>query len=222
MKAPASADGLVGQVIEARYRVLRLLGAGGMGAVFEVEHVLVGRRFALKTLYGEAARNPNIVARFYREARAAAAIGDSHIVDVSDMGHLPDGAPYIVMELLEGSDLRAVLAAEGALPIGRAVHIALQCCRALARAHEKGIVHRDIKPDNIFLTRRGGDQDFAKLIDFGISKVRQALAGADPAISALTSTGASIGTPLYMARALTSTDSAHAPVAGLVCRHKLS
>lgn len=199
MSSQAASDDLVGRVIEDRYRILSLRGAGGFGAVYEVEHVLVGRRLALKTLHGEAAQNANVVARFYREARAAAAIGDDHIVEVSDMGHLPSGAPYIVMELLEGKDLGAVLEAEGPLPVSRVAHIALQCCHALGLAHERGIVHRDIKPDNIFIAPRPHDPDFVKLLDFGISKVHEAAPGFDPAISAMKSTGTLIGTPLYMA-----------------------
>jgi eukaryotic-like serine/threonine-protein kinase len=187
---------LVGTVVAGRYRVLRLLGQGGMGAVYEVEHTLIGRRFALKTLHPEFVRNDEAVERFHREARAAAAIGDAHIVEVSDMGHLDDGSPFIVLELLQGQDLAHLLKQTGALTIKRAIDIACQACGALGRAHDKGIVHRDIKPDNLFIEQRDGE-DFVKLLDFGISKVQAAAIGM--ASGALTRTGMALGTPYYMA-----------------------
>ncbi|MFW6089825.1 MAG: serine/threonine-protein kinase [Gemmatimonadota bacterium] len=188
---------LVGTLLEGRYRVLRILGEGGMGAVYEVEHERIGRRFALKTLHPRLAQDPETVARFHREARAAGTIGSSHIIEVSDMGQLPNGAPYIVMELLEGQDLGAVIDGEGALPIARVVHIGRQACEGLTAAHGKGIIHRDLKPENIFLTTRDGEPDFVKLLDFGISKFRETAEGLDG--TGMTRTGMTLGTPYYMA-----------------------
>jgi serine/threonine-protein kinase len=192
------ASGLIGSVVQGRYRILSKLGEGGMGAVYVAEHVLVGKRCALKTLHPDLTRNAEAVKRFYREARTAAAVGDEHIVDVSDVGHLDDGSPYIVMELLEGMDLGQLVRTQGPLEITRAARITVQCCRALARAHDRGIIHRDIKPDNIFLTRLRDGRDFVKLLDFGVSKVQQAAARVD-SVSGLTSTNSRIGTPHYMA-----------------------
>ena len=189
-------DDLVGSVIQERYRVISRIGQGGMGVVYEVEHVLIGRRFALKTLDPMLSRNPEVLARFHREAKAAAAIGNEHIIEVSDMGRLPGGSPYIVLELLDGRNLRDEIEASGPLPISRAVEIATQCCQALDSAHQKGIVHRDVTPDNIFLIRKGDRSDFVKILDFGISKFREAAIGLEG--GSMTKTGAAIGTPYYM------------------------
>ena len=187
---------LVGTVVDNRYSVIRLIGAGGMGAVYEVEHRLIDRRFALKTLHPEMAKNTEAVMRFHKEARAAGRIGNEHIVEVSDMGHLPSGTPYMILELLEGRDLGKELTATGPLPVPRVVHITRQVCNALAAAHRKDIVHRDLKPDNVFLLQNRPQKDFVKLLDFGISKIRDTLHGiGEP----LTRTGAALGTPHYMA-----------------------
>jgi serine/threonine protein kinase len=185
----------VGDVLEGKYRLLALLGEGGMGAVWDAENVLIGRRVAIKVLLAHAAGNADIVGRFIQEARAAAAVGNEHIIDVLDLGKLPSGVPYIVMERLEGRDLDAVVTRDGRLPIARAARILIQVCDALGAAHAKGIVHRDLKPANIFLVRRGGDADFVKVLDFGISKVR-GLSTLTP--SAPTQTGLAMGTPHYM------------------------
>jgi serine/threonine-protein kinase len=189
-------DRLIGTLVSGRYKVLRLLGKGGMGAVYEVEHQLIGRHFALKTLHPEFLRNGEAVTRFHREARAAAAIGDEHIIEVNDMGNLDDGAPFIVLELLHGEDLAHVLKKTGPMTLGRAIKIARQACSALDKAHQKGIVHRDIKPDNIFILERNG-ADFVKLLDFGISKVQESALGLSG--GGLTKTGMAVGTPYYMA-----------------------
>jgi serine/threonine protein kinase len=188
---------LVGETLEDRYRVIKLIGSGGMGEVFEVEHLRIGRRFALKTLRVELATNPEALGRFEREARAAGAIGNEHIVEVSDMGRLPTGEPFIVMEMLEGRDLDAEIAAVGALTIDRAVNIAMQVSRALAAAHDKGIIHRDLKPENVYLLSNRATPDFVKVLDFGISKVRDAMEGLHGGPK--TRTGVALGTPHYMA-----------------------
>ena len=174
--------------------MIRLLGKGGMGEVYEVDHVKIGRRLALKRLLSQYAEDEAILTRFHREARAASMVGNRHIVEVTDMGELDDGSPYIVLELLEGEDLAAVLCRENALPIGRAVFIIQQACDALSAAHAKGIIHRDLKPENIFLLEGREHPDFVKILDFGISKIRE---GAD-GNNSLTSTGQALGTPFYM------------------------
>jgi serine/threonine-protein kinase len=184
---------LSGTVIQDRYRVVRLLGKGGMGEVYEVEHIRFGRRLALKRLLPQFADNAAIVDRFQREARAAAMIGNTHIIEVTDMGELPDGSPYIVLEYLDGEDLKQLFYREGPLPVARTVRIALQVCDALAAAHAKGIVHRDLKPANVFLVKDRAD--FVKILDFGISKILEHSSEED---GHLTSTGQALGTPYYM------------------------
>ncbi|MCC7542322.1 MAG: serine/threonine protein kinase [Deltaproteobacteria bacterium] len=184
----------VGSVVSERYRIVRKMGEGGMGAVYEVEHVQLGRKLALKTLHPELARSADVVARFQREARAAAAVGSPHIVDVVDLG-AADGSPFIVMEFLDGGSLRDLLEEQGQLAIPRVLAIVTQCCKALAKAHAKGIVHRDLKPDNIMLVDRDGG-DFVKLVDFGIAKLVEDSIALDAV--ATTRTGITMGTPQYM------------------------
>jgi serine/threonine protein kinase len=187
-------DERVGMLVADRYRIVRTLGAGGMGGVYEAEHELIGKRVALKCLHREYSRDRDLVERFKREARAATAIGNEHIVDVTDMGDLPDGAPFLVMEVLQGQTLSHLIETGGVIRIPRAMHIARQVCDALGAAHAKGIVHRDLKPENIFLIKRGGDSDFVKVLDFGISKMH----GGERKDRGLTRTGMAIGTPSYM------------------------
>jgi serine/threonine-protein kinase len=192
-------DPLTGTVLENRYRIERKLGQGGMGAVYLGEHVLTKRKVAIKVLIAGMAGSPEVIARFQREAQAATAIGHPNIVEVLDMGRLPGGpleaaSLYMVLEFLEGQDLWELVEREGALPIGRAVHIVRQLADALHAAHEKGIVHRDVKPENVFLVRRGAERDFVKVLDFGISKV----IGGDAGAHSMTHTGSILGTPYYL------------------------
>lgn len=167
-----------------------------MGVVFEVEHELIGRRLALKTLHAELADDPNVLARFQREARAAGSIGHQNIIEITDMGVLPEGTPFIVLELLDGHDLGQEIRTFGALSIPRAIDIAIQCCRALHAAHEKAVVHRDLKPDNVFLVKGRDRPDFVKILDFGVSKFLEAANRLDG--HATTRTGRTVGTPYYM------------------------
>jgi serine/threonine protein kinase len=190
----AALDARLGLYVADRYKILRTLGAGGMGGVYEAVHEGIGRKVAIKCLHAEYAHDRNLIERFRREARAATAIGNEHIVDVTDVGELPDGAPFLVMEFLVGQTLGQMLSEQGPLRVPRAVHIGRQVCNALEAAHEKGIIHRDLKPDNIFLIKRSGDPDFVKVLDFGISKTH----AADNGVSELTRTGMAIGTPSYM------------------------
>ncbi|MFO0684360.1 MAG: serine/threonine-protein kinase [Sandaracinus sp.] len=189
-------DPLIGRVLQDRYRVVRKLGEGGMGAVYEGEHLLIKKRVAIKLLHPQFASSGEIVARFHQEALAATAIGHEHIVEVNDMGRTPEGAIFMVLEFLQGTDFAGVLEKEPRLSIGRAVHIVRQVLSGLAAAHAKGIVHRDLKPENIFLVRRTSDPDFVKVLDFGISKFQDASGGS--AGRAATKTGSIMGTAYYM------------------------
>jgi serine/threonine protein kinase len=190
--APAR-DTRIGAIVQDRYRVLRKLGEGGMGAVYEGEHTVIKRKVAIKCLHAQYATDPEMVARFHREAMATNAIRHPNIVEVTDMGRFEDGAVFMVLEFLEGRELTNLLKSQGALPLSRVVHIGVQVCDALLAAHEGNIVHRDLKPDNIFLVRRGDDPDFVKVLDFGIAKFKEAGA------QGITRTGHTMGTPHYMA-----------------------
>ena len=184
----------VGDLIDGKYRIVRLIGEGGMGAVYEVRHEVVGGRFALKTLHARHVTKESMVRRFIQEAQAASAIGSEHIILVTDGGRAQDGSPYIVMEYLEGEDLANVLIREDRLDQARAVELMLQVCEALSTAHERGIIHRDIKPANLFLTQRERFGEWVKVLDFGIAKVHQAISGQS---RSLTKTGAIMGTPFF-------------------------
>jgi len=190
-------DSLVGFVLADKYRVVRQIGRGGMGVVYEAEHVGLGKRVAVKLMLEKYADDHEAIARFQREALAASRIGNPHIIDVSDIGTAPDGRSFVVMELLNGMPLSRVIELTGPLPAWRAIQIMRQVLRAVGAAHAKGIVHRDLKPDNIFIISQDEHHDFVKLLDFGISKVM------DPdeqiAMTKLTTTGVVMGTPLYMA-----------------------
>src|SRR5512143_942715 len=164
------ADPLIGRVLGDRYRVLALIGEGGMGTVYRVEHVVLGKRMAVKVLRAEYSGDEDLVRRFQREAAAASRIGQENIVDVTDFGRTREGNLYFVMEELDGRSLAAVLHRDGPLPFDRAARILGQVCRALAAAHAPGIVHRDLKPDNVLVMRGEDGQDFVKVVDFGISK----------------------------------------------------
>jgi serine/threonine-protein kinase len=185
----------VGTVLGDRYRIIRRLGEGGMGTVYEAEHTSIGRRVAVKVLHPEYARKQELVERFELEARAAGSIGHEHIVAVLDFG-THEQVPYIAMEFLHGENLADVVERVRVLPVEIAAAIVGQVLAALAAAHAKGIVHRDLKPENVFLQRRGhGEPDVVKLLDFGISK----FTGDENAVSrSLTRTGVLMGTPVYM------------------------
>jgi serine/threonine-protein kinase len=182
-----------GEVVRGTYLVVAPLGQGGMGEVYEVEHARLSGRYALKLLRRERAADPEAVDRFRREAEIASGLRHPHIVQVIDFDTLPGGAPFLVMERLEGEDLKTHLRARGPLSLARVVAIVEQIASGLAAAHERGIVHRDLKPENLFLTRvPGQDGDFVKILDFGISKVRAAT-------TRLTGDRTVLGTPHYMA-----------------------
>jgi serine/threonine protein kinase len=184
-----------GDVLAGKYRVERVLGVGGMGVVVSALHIHLEERVAIKFLLPEALSNPDAVARFGREARAAVKIKSEHVARVTDVGTLESGAPYMVMEFLHGRDLAAVVHDSGPLPVSLAVEYVLQACEALAEAHHMGIVHRDLKPANLFLTTRADGTPSVKVLDFGISKVTTKDGGAD---MGMTKTQAIMGSPLYM------------------------
>jgi serine/threonine protein kinase len=182
-----------GEVLLGKYRVDRVLGAGGIGIIVAAHHLQLDERVAIKFLLPEALQSPEVVSRFAQEARAAVKIKSEHVVRVIDVGTLPSGSPYMVMEYLEGADLSAILSRRGPLPVDEVVGLVLQACEALAEAHALGIVHRDLKPANLFSIARADGSASVKVLDFGISKVTSP--GAD---MGMTKTSAIIGSPLYM------------------------
>ncbi len=188
----AEADELVGQLVDARYRIESVLGIGSMGIVYVARHLAVGKRVALKVLRQQFVQDAEVTQRFAAEATAATAIGNAHIVDTMDFGKLPNGSAYQVMEFLEGQTLSEALHREKRMSLSRIVHIARQVAVGLAAAHEAGIVHRDLKPENVFLVERAGSRDFVKVLDFGIAKFGVGQ-------NDLTHAGAVFGTPNYMA-----------------------
>jgi serine/threonine-protein kinase len=186
-----------GDVISGKYEVLGLTGAGGVGYVVSAMHVELGEPVALKFLRPQALAHPELVARFAREARAAARIKSEYVARVYDVGSLPSGEPFIVMEYLEGLDLGAVMQRSGPMPVLKAAEYVMQACEGLASAHALGIVHRDVKPGNLFLARRGSGMETVKVLDFGISKV--ALGGSSSkAHQAFVQTTMLMGSPIYM------------------------
>jgi serine/threonine protein kinase len=190
-------DPRVGTTLGGRYYVRRLCGEGAMGRVYEGHHIDIGRRVAIKVLHASFHTSADLVERFRREARAASKIGHANIVDVTDSGTTPDGAFYFVMEFLDGTNLEELIDANGPLPVERALLITAQITRALEAAHAADVIHRDLKPANVMLVNRKGEDDFVKVLDFGISKdldLAQSQHGA-----ALTRPDVAIGTPVYMA-----------------------
>ena len=188
-------DPLVGTVVDGRYRVLERLSEGGMGIVYRAQQVFLKREVALKRLHRELTGHGEAVARFEREAQAAAQIDHPNVCQVLDCGVGEDGAFFIAMELLSGTPLDRRIAEAAPLPLAEIVDIGCQVCDALDHAHALGIVHRDLKPENVMLVpRRAGSGVAAKIMDFGIAKVAQEAGG-----SKLTQAGMVFGTPAYMA-----------------------
>ena len=182
-------------VVAGKYAIVRVLGRGGMGVVYEAMHQRLRQRVAIKTLRPRLMTTAAPIARFEREARTVSQLKSPNVVRVLDVDTLPSGVPYIVMEYLDGHDLAHELKARGRLPIGEAAAIVIEVCKVMSEAHEAGIVHRDLKPSNIFLSlSERGDRErrTVKVLDFGISKI------ADDAEASVTATEATIGTPMYM------------------------
>jgi serine/threonine-protein kinase len=188
-----------GDVLAGKYRVERVLGVGGMGVVVAAHHIQLDEKVALKFLLPEAVKNAEALARFEREARAAVKIKSEHVARVSDVGKLDNGAPYMVMEYLEGGDLSGLLQKQGKLPVDQAVAFVLQAAEAIAEAHSLGIVHRDLKPSNLFCIRRRDGQSSIKVLDFGISKLTSSAGGGSASKDmGMTKTTAVVGSPVYM------------------------
>jgi eukaryotic-like serine/threonine-protein kinase len=180
-------------VLGGKYQLIRLLGEGGMGKVFEARHLQIGRRVAVKFLQAQYARRPDVAKRFENEARAAGGLEHENIAVVHDFGQASDESQYLVMELLNGQDCASLLEKEGPLPVPRAVDLVAQTCRGLVVAHRNGIVHRDLKPPNLFVSERADGSDLIKILDFGVAKLRFNHGGAP------TAEGQPIGTAHYMA-----------------------
>lgn len=197
---------LLGKVVDQRYRVLEHIGSGGMADVYEVEHVLLGRRLAMKVLRQTRASNPQLARRFSREARAASRLESEHVVSIQDYGMLPEGFPYFVMELLRGQNLRNLLQAEQRLPVARAVNIAIDVCLGLHAAHGTGLVHRDLKPENLWLSRGDDGRELCVLLDFGVARFEGAHT---------TGAGVLVGTARYMSPEQISSENAPGPESDL-------
>ena len=187
----AAATPLVGTTLANAYRIVRLMGEGAMGGIYEARQLRLDKRVAIKVLARELAANGEALLRFHREAEITSSLGHPHIITVFDFGSTDGGQPFLVMEYLEGEDLANRLGRANKLPVPAAIRITKQVAAALAETHAKGIVHRDLKPANVFLSRIQGE-DFAKVLDFGISKVRAAS-------TSLTNASTLMGTPMYMA-----------------------
>lgn len=183
-----------GDVIADRYRLLRVVGSGGMGVVWLSEHTSLKTTFAIKLIHSNLTEDAEVLARFNREAQIVARLKSAHVVQVFDHGVTAGGQPFIAMEWLEGVSLRERLDAKGRLTVSETARVVKHVCRALIRAHEAGLVHRDLKPENLFVVREA-DEEIVKVLDFGVAKATDALAydGIDP-----TRTGALMGTPFYM------------------------
>jgi serine/threonine-protein kinase len=190
-------DALVGTTLAERYEIIRRIGEGGMGAVYEAKHSIIGKRVAIKVLLEKFLENQELIARLLQEARLASSIGHQNIVDVTDFGTTRDGRAFVVMEFLEGEPLSELIMRDAPLPVERSLAIVKQVASALGAAHDKGIVHRDVKPENVYLVRRG-DLDFVKVVDFGVSKAVRSQEEAGSEWQRLTRTGAVLGTPMFM------------------------
>jgi eukaryotic-like serine/threonine-protein kinase len=184
-----------GQMIDGKYRIVKMIGEGGMGAVYSGENVRINRKVAIKVLHAAYTGNQEVMQRFEREAQAAGRIGNDHILEVLDLGQLPDGDHFIIMEFLDGEPLSGRIKDRGRLTPHEATPIIRQMLQGLGAAHAAGIIHRDLKPDNIFILKeKAGVHDYVKIIDFGISKFNQ-LSGEG---MKMTRTGTVMGTPYYM------------------------
>ena len=196
---PLTRPAAVGDVIADKYRLVRTLGRGGMGRIFEADHLMLGTKVALKFMHPHLARDRGQVSRFAREARAAATLKSEHVARIIDVDQIPDGELYIVMEYLEGTSLEAVAVDGRGLPVSDAVTYVVQACDALAEAHARSIIHRDVKPANLFLTRGKSGEPIIKVLDFGLAKsLASASSDGFSVVTSPTASGVALGTPYYM------------------------
>lgn len=198
----APKDPLLGMVVGDRYKILSVLGRGGMGVVYKCEHIRMGKAMAIKLLHGDLARETKVLERFRREAQAVSRLSSPYTVSVFDYG-TSEGLTYLVMELVDGDDLGRVLRARHHLTPTRAARIVAQACESLAEAHEKGIIHRDVKPENLLVVRRRDGTEQVKMLDFGLARLRDTEERND-----ISAQGALLGTPYYMAPEVISGKSA--------------
>ncbi|MBN9394227.1 MAG: tetratricopeptide repeat protein [Candidatus Melainabacteria bacterium] len=192
---PILNDNFIGTTLADKYQILEKLGAGGMGLVYKAKHLFMKRNVAIKLMLPQYASSATALKRFRQEAQAASHLNHPNILTVYDFGVTPDGLPYLVMDLLEGTNLSAELEAYGHLPVGRSLNIFIQTCSALQHAHSKDVVHRDLKPGNIMLVEYEGEHDVVKIVDFGMAKILSAMDGEK---EELTKTGEVFGSPMYM------------------------
>jgi serine/threonine protein kinase len=185
-----SSGSRLGTLVCETYRLVRHIGSGGMSDVFAAEHVRLGKPFAVKLLRSDHSLARPGAERLRREARAIAGVSSEYIVGIQDCGETDDGTPFLVMELLEGEDLRSLLGRENVLPVARVANLLLDACYGLSAAHERGVVHRDLKPENLFVSRHASGEDWCKVLDFGVAKLEA---------SQSTAPGAIVGTVRYMA-----------------------
>ncbi len=188
----------VGQLLVGKYRVIREIGRGGMAAVYEAEHLTLGKKVAVKVLAAELSASTIVIERFFREARAAASVKSPYIVDIYDSGRLEDGRPFIAMEMLEGESLYDRMTRIRLIDPHSTVRIITQCAKGLMKAHAVGIVHRDLKPENIFLLKTEEGDEPVKILDFGLAKFYSPMKSPDEKTARLTREGAVFGTPAYM------------------------
>jgi len=193
LSEPLQSPVVPGEILGGKYRIGEVIGAGGMGIVVSATHLELSQKVAVKFLFHPPNDSSGLQERFLREARAAARLQSPHVARVIDFGSLTDGSPYMVMEYLDGVDLAAQLSAHGRLDVKEAVRYVLEACDAVSEAHSQGIIHRDLKPSNLFLCRKHKGATFVKVLDFGISKVKDL-----PGLDKLTRTGEMVGSPSYM------------------------
>ncbi|HEY1958926.1 MAG TPA: serine/threonine-protein kinase [Polyangiaceae bacterium] len=190
---------LVGTTIERKYAIRGVIGRGGMGMVYEAENLSLGKLVAIKVLAHQTAQNEIALERFHQEARTAGSMGHPNVCEVYDLGQLEDGRPFMVMERLVGETLRRVISRDSPLPEETVALVGAQVFAALAAAHRRGVVHRDVKPENVFLHKPGGDTFVVKVLDFGVAKAVSRSSISDTDMTSLTDSGVVLGTPYYMA-----------------------
>jgi len=210
-------DDLIGRTVDRKYAIRGVIGRGGMGVVYEAENLGLGKLVAIKVLGSQAGANATALERFHQEARTAGAMGHPNVCEVYDIGQLDDGRPYMVMERLTGETLRQMISREAPMQEDTAALIGAQVFAALAAAHRRGVVHRDVKPENVFLHKPAGDTFVVKVLDFGVAKALSRASVSDTEVPSLTDSGIVMGTPYYMAPEQATGDRVGAPTDVYAC-----